>query len=317
MKKSVFLFFVWVLLISVLVGCNQPSTNPSTDAGENTYDPTPFVALTNPGEGESQGQIVGTLVNDSDVDLAVGGIFILTQGTTTVGTGQMGSATVGKHSSAALIFDISHLVLADGEYTFNITYSWINGTGTTSSKDISMNYTLARASVDGPGPNRDVTVTPIGDLTESEGDELAQYLFETYIPYCFGIFENTAELSSSTLWPSIYALNAAVDGDTSETTLTKTDAIKKAARYFPGANFVPEEIRMFNKLTQTFQPAPAPEQNYTFLSYEINGEQITVYYEDIPEDVDQTPGQYATTLVNCSEEGYFSFISTTRISAVG
>ena len=318
MKKTGIVFLLVLCLSLFLAACSE--TDPVTDTDSSVtqpYDPTPFIALLNPADGESQGQIVATLQNESHSDLTVGGIFTVTQGSSTVGTGQIASGEVKNHSSASLIFDISHLTLADGEYTFTTAYSWKNEAGTLSMRDISVSYTLSRASVDGPAENRDVTVTPIAQLTESEGDALAEYLFTYYIPNCFDIFESTAELSSATLWPSIYALNQGVDQDTSEQTLTRADAVAKAYRYYPGATFVPEDIRMFDKSTQTFRPAPPEVRPYTFLSYEIKGDTITVYYQEIPEDEDQTPGQYATTLKNSTESGYFSFVSTLRVGAVG
>lgn len=318
MKKSILLLSAVLLLFCFLTACNPPATPVDTNTEPTAYDPTPHITLGNPADGESQGIILGTLTNGSDVDLSVGGIFTVVQGNTTVGTGQMENITVARHEFKALRFDISHLSLPDGEYEFVTAYTWKNESGTLSSKDVSMTYVLSRSSVEGPPPaNRDVKTTPIAEMTESEGEELAQYLFERYVPNCFSIFESTSDLSSATLWPSIYALNGAVDEDVSDQTLTREDALKKVARYYPGATFVPEDIRMFNKTTQTFLPAPGQAQEYKFLSWEIKEDCITVYYEDIPEDKDQLPGQYATTLKNSEESGYFSFVSTLRVGIVG
>ncbi|MBO5222630.1 MAG: hypothetical protein J6C26_09990 [Clostridia bacterium] len=318
MKKSFFALLLVAALLLILAACTVEPTEESNPP-EEPYDPAPFLSLASPADGDSQGQIKCVLNNASTLDVSVGGIFVITAKGSTAGTGQLAKKTVAKNSRAELVLDISHLTLADGEYTFTVTASWTNSNGTVSSKDLSVNHTLARGSVD-PDPDltdRDVKTTPIADLTPTEQETLAQYLFEHYVPYCYGVFDSTADLSSASLWASIYALNGAVDGDASAATLTREDAMKKAARYYPGATFVPEDIRMFNKETQTFMPAPAQDQKYKLLSFEVKEDLIVIYYEDIPEDTDQAPGQYATTLKNSAESGYFSFVSTLRVGAVG
>ena len=61
---------------------------------------------------------------------------------------------------------------------------------------------------------------------------------------------------------------------------------------------------------------PISLQEYVFLSSERKGDAITVYYRDVPAD-DSEPSQYATTLKKSTENGYFSFVSTRRVGAVG
>lgn len=112
-------------------------------------------------------------------------------------------------------------------------------------------------------------------------------------------------------------LNSVVDEDTSDESRTLEAAQKKVARYYPGSNFKAEEVRLFDKSTQTFRPSPTQVQKYTYLSFEKKGDAITVFYQDIPEDTETEPSQYATTLKKSSESGYFSFVSTRRVGAVG
>ncbi|MBP3301411.1 MAG: hypothetical protein J6M34_07920 [Clostridia bacterium] len=169
---------------------------------------------------------------------------------------------------------------------------------------------------DGPAENRDVLTTPIAYMTDSEEAELAQYLFERYVPCCFGVFESVSDLTSTSLWTSVVALNETVDRAPAEEAGKLENVKAKIARYYPGSTFNPAEVRMFNEETQTFPAIPITLQEYVFLSSERQGDAITVYYRDVPAD-DSEPGQYATTLKKSTESGYFSFVSTRRVGAVG
>lgn len=169
---------------------------------------------------------------------------------------------------------------------------------------------------DAPTENRDVLTTPISYMTDAEEAELAQYLFQNYVPCCFGVFETPADLSATSLWTSVVALNETVDKLPAEDAGKLENVTAKIARYYPGCTFHPEEVRMFNKETQTFPAIPITLQEYVFLSSQRTGDSITVYYRDVPAD-DSEPNQYATTLKKSTENGYFSFTSTRRVGAVG
>ncbi len=159
----------------------------------------------------------------------------------------------------------------------------------------------------------------IADLTEKEQDELAEYLFETYIPCSYGIFADGSKISSPSVWSSVEALNRKLDGDTSAASRTLENVQKKVKIYFPDTDFNPEKVRVYDKETKTFAPSPADNFEYVLLSYEVKGGNITVYYEDKPDanDPEFVPEKYATTLKNSTAEGYFSFVSSVKTDAVG
>ena len=169
---------------------------------------------------------------------------------------------------------------------------------------------------DAPAENRDVLTTPIAYMTDSEEEELAQYLFANYVPCCFGVFESPADLTSTALWTSIAALNSVLDPNGGEEAGKLENVQKKIALFYPGSAFQPEEVRMFSQETQTFPAIPITLQEYVFLSSQRSGDTITIYYRDVPAD-DSEPNQYATTLKKSTENGYFSFVSTRRAGAVG
>jgi hypothetical protein len=150
---------------------------------------------------------------------------------------------------------------------------------------------------------------------------LCIFSFENYLPCSFGLYDSPEKITSASVWASIEALNSKIDGDTSEATRTLADATAKAARYYPNATFNPEEVRVYNKNTQTFMGVAMPVQplECILLSFEIKDGQITLYYEDKPDATDPEAEiiTYATTLKNSTEEGYFSFVSSVRTDAVG
>lgn len=310
------LFFLFILLVSA--GCSPTAENP-TDTSGDFYTPASFVTLSDVGISLPASSVSVVLTNGSDLDLSLGGTFTAVAGNTSlVYTGTVGAYRISAGSSATLNLKLTGMNLSAGTYTVTLPYTWIDADGKEKTDYATCTLTVVETPDVPflPPEDRDVTVTPIAELTESEGKKLAEYLFERYIPNCFGVFDSPAELTSSSVWASVYALNLALEGE-SEEHLTREDSLKKAARYYPGANFVPEDVRLFNKATGKFMAVPVQEQNYKFLSYEIHGDSVTVFYEEIPEDVDQTPGQYATTLKNSEETGFFTFVSTKRVGALG
>ena len=165
-----------------------------------------------------------------------------------------------------------------------------------------------------PEPH-DIMKTPPSQLTKSEQAALAQYLFENYIPCSYGIFSQVQDLSSATVWSSVEALNQMIDKDTSAESRKLKAVQAKVERYFPGAEFDAESVRLYDKETESFYESPFTPAKYVFLAYEVQGDRITVYYEDDPNGEDRA--QYATTLKQSTEEGYFSFVSSVRTGAVG
>ncbi len=166
---------------------------------------------------------------------------------------------------------------------------------------------------------RDILKTPISQLLKDEGKALADYLFEKYIPCSFGFFTDAKTLSSPSVWSSIEALNRTVDGDESEESRKLENVKRKVEIYYPETPFDPEKVRVYDAATQTFAPSPADTQQYEMISYEIRGDEITVYYQDKPEEgaSEEEVQQYATTLKNSPTEGYFSFVSSVKSGSVG
>jgi len=316
--KRLFPVLLILALLFTTAACTQEPQTGSTDSGA-AYDPTPYlsagdVSVILPAESASV-----PLNNGSDVNLSVGGNFTAVTGNLTY-TGVLGNYMVEKKTSAYLTLPLADLNLAAGTYTLSLPFAWVDGNGTPRTGAVSCRLTVQADTPDQPQPpaeDRDVTMTQIRELTESEEKKLADYLFDLYIPNCFGVFDSPKDLPSASVWASVYALNLAVEKDDSEQARSREDAVKKAARYYPEATFVPEDVRLFNKETGLFMAVPVQEQKYLFLSYEIREDTITVFYEEIPEDEDQTPGQYATTLKNSEERGFFTFVSTKRVGAVG
>lgn len=166
---------------------------------------------------------------------------------------------------------------------------------------------------------RNILKTPVSQLLNDEAKQLADYLFEKYIPCSFGFFTDAKNLSSPAVWSSVEALNRAVDGDESEASRKLENVRKKVAIYYPETNFDPEKVRVYDAATQTFAPSPADTQQYEMLSYEVKDNEITIYYQDKPEEgsSDEEVQQYATTLKNSPTEGYFSFVSSVKSGSVG
>ncbi len=168
--------------------------------------------------------------------------------------------------------------------------------------------------------NKDTFLTKdISDLTKAEEKDLAEYLFENYIPCSYGIFTDATSVSSPSVWSSVEALNRKIDGEESEESRKLENVLKKVKIYFPETEFDPEQVRVYNKKTKTFAPSPAANFEYEFISYEVKGDQITVRYKDKPDvnDPESEPVEYATTLKQSPAEGYFAFVSSVKTNAVG
>ncbi len=170
-----------------------------------------------------------------------------------------------------------------------------------------------------PTKPRDILKTPISQLLQDEQKALADYLFEKYIPCSFGLFSDAKDLSSPSVWSSVEALNRAVDGDESEDSRKLENVLKKIEIYYPETPFDPTKVRVYDEATQAFAPSPADTQQYEMLSYEVKEDQITIYYQNKPDenDPDADVQQYATTLKNSKTNGYFSFVSSVKSGAVG
>ncbi len=168
-------------------------------------------------------------------------------------------------------------------------------------------------------PPRDILKLPIGQLEDGEQKQLADYLFEKYIPCSYGIFSDAKDLSSPSVWSSVEALNRKVDGDESEASRTLENVLKKVKIYYPQTPFDPLKVRVYDQTTKTFAPSPADTAEYVMLSYEVKGNEITIHYENKPDpgDPDGERRQYATTLTNSATAGYFTFLSSVRSGAVG
>ena len=171
------------------------------------------------------------------------------------------------------------------------------------------------SDVTDPEPH-DILKTPISQLTADEQKDLANYLFEKYIPCSFGIFTDASKLSSPSVWSSVEALNRAVDGDESEESRTLDKVLKKVKIYYPDTPFDPTQVRVFDAATKTFAPSPANPQNYEMLSFEVKGDTITIHYQDSA-DSEFEILKYATTLKNSTTKGYFTFVSSVTEGAVG
>lgn len=321
--------FLCFLLIALLtVGLCSCTVNPPSGPSDTKYDPAAYVYFFNdetrpsfPADTES---VTATLHNDSTVSVRTAAAFtVKTQGTPaqTAGNGVTESTVIESGTTEELRFDLSKMNLQEEtSYELTLSCNWTDADGTTKSFDISyFFFCSAPGDVDPVVPPHDLMKTPISDLTQEEQKELAEYLFENYIPCSFGIFDDVKDLSSPSIWSSVEALNRRIDQDESDQSRTLAEVLKKVAVYFPDATFHPEKVRVYDKATQTFYASPASTEKYVFLSYEVKDGQITIHYEDQPDenDPEADPMQYATTLKNSSAEGYFAFVSSVRTGAVG
>ena len=320
-------FFSLLLLAALAVTLCACSGNrgSATDDPQDFYDPSLFISFPDSGKirlTDGTDDVTVLLSNGSDTDISVGGSFTVTDQNGTVGTGTVDLKTVKKDSGELFHFDFAHLDLKAGTYTVTVSYTWLTEGGTVQTNQVSFAFTRTvnedpDPTPDPEDPQRDVKTTPIASLTQAERDTLAQYLFKHYIPCCYGIFSSPSELSSSSIWISVETLNSVIDRDVSAESHALNAVNEKVKIYYPEADFRAEDVRLYDKKTETFRTSPIELQEYKYLSYEVNGGRITVYYEDVPEDEDADPGRYATTLKNSTVEGYFSFVSTVRVGAVG
>ncbi len=194
----------------------------------------------------------------------------------------------------------------------------------TTDTDVNANSSaVTNTESDDPQPDptkpRDILNTPISQLLQDEQKSLAEYLFEKYIPCSFGLFTDAKDLSSPAVWSSIEALNRTVDGDESEDSRKLENVLKKIEIYYPNTEFDPAKVRVYDATTQTFAPSPADMQAYEMISYEVKDDQITIFYQNKPDenDPDADTQQYATTLKNSKTNGYFSFVASVKSGAVG
>lgn len=300
---------------------------PSTDNSDSFYDASFFVSFPDTENlvlSAEDSTLTVTLSNGSEAEITTDGEFVLAAGNQTHGTATVSPVTLAPKETKRITFDLSPLSVEGGNYTLTLGYTWKSqGSVYRGQALVTFRKEAAAAPSPNPEPNpdpdeeRDVTKTPIASLNEKEQKALADYLFQTYIPCNFGVYTATDELTSASLWASVEALNRAVDGDTSEESRTLQAVTEKVSLYFPNAAFVPEDVRLYDKTTQTFKASPAQKRTFTDMTFEVSGDTITLYYRSVPQYEGEEAGQYATTLKNSTENGYFSFVSTLRTDAVG
>lgn len=315
-------FFAILLILSLAIGvcaCSQP---PDTDtSGSSEYDPTMHVTFLDAQSlflSADQTDAVLHLSNGSDVDITAVS-FAVTGDAGKIATAPL-NVPVAQKRSEAVTFDFSSMNLTDGTYSVDLSYTWLSQGGELRTGTVGFRFIKLRATDPNDGedePDRDVTKTPIAELTEEETETLAQHLFDKYVPCTFGIFNSPDQLSSASIWASIEFLNSVVDSDTSAKSRTLADVKAKVARYYPDAEFDETSVRLYQKDTRVFLASPIVLQEYTYLSCAVEGEIITVFYENVPEDKEEEPSQYATSFKNSADEGYFAFVSTVRVGAVG
>lgn len=324
--KQRFLCFLLIALLAIsLCACNKDPSTGSTDEG---YDPTPYVYFFNsdkvPSISSENTSVSASLHNNSSVPILTGSQFTVSDAASTrIGTGVAESTVVESGTAAEISFNLSGISLPETTTcTVSLPCTWTAEDGT--KKTFEVLYYFFRqpeqsTEVQPPVTGRDILKTPISDLTADEQEQLAEYLFENYIPCSYGIFSDIKDLSSPSVWSSVEALNRVIDKDESNRSRTLDEVLKKVEIYYPDADFDPEKVRVYDKATKTFYASPAAEEEYVFLSYEVKDGQITIHYEDRPDenDLDTEPIKYATTLKNSATEGYFSFVSSVHTGAVG
>lgn len=322
MKKRIFCFLLLGILGLSLCAC-APDT-PSTDDPVPFYDASFFVSFpdtANLSLSPEDASLTVTLSNGSETEITTDGEFVLAGNNQSYGTAAVSSVTLAPKETQKITFDLSPLSPGAGTYTLTLGYTW-KSQGSVYRGQALVTFRKEAATVTPeptPDPNeeRDVTKTPIASLNEKEQKALADYLFEAYIPCNFGVYATTEDLTSASLWASVEALNRTVDKDTSEQSRTLQAVTEKVSLYFPNATFVPEDVRLYDRTTQTFKASPAQKRSFTDLTFEVSGDTITLYYRSVPQYEGEEAGQYATTLKNSTESGYFSFVSTLRTDAVG
>ena len=315
-----------VLILAALSACTpaDPATNTGSDDAPD-YDPLPFIRLEQTYETEvtsKEGSLVVPFKNNSTCTVITGDTYSIPLNDAVAKTGSVKSYNSLAGTGLNLSLGLTDAQWAEGknQYLVSVPYTAILSDGSRVSGVATCTVTVNH-EVAPPPPPQDILKTPIGELNAEKQQELAQYLFENYLPCSFGLYDSPEKITSASIWASIEALNSKIDGDTSEATRTLADATAKATRYYPNATFNPEEVRVYNKNTQTFMGVAMPVQplECILLSFEVKDGQITLYYEDKPDATDPEAEiiTYATTLKNSTEEGYFSFVSSVRTDAVG
>lgn len=306
-----------VFLLSLL-GCNPSAETSDTEIPPQIY----FLAADRlPTVTDTDESVRATLSNPSAVAVTVSGSFsvFVEDGdlSLNLATGQCSRITVPAGESSEIPFPLRGVTLVSGKIhriELTCTYATRNG----EEKTCTASYFFRCTEKQATDPPRDVLSTPICDLTESERDELAQYLFTVYIPCSFGLFASVETLSSATLWSSVEALNKLTDGDVSPQSHTKDAVEKRVALFFPGSNFSPEAVRTYDAQTQTFLTSDVTVGEYEYLSYSVQGDTIAIIYRDLPDPADgQEPPTYRTVLKNAETDGYFAFVSSQRVDAEG
>ncbi len=323
LKKRFLCFLIFIALGLGLCACS-PAEQPPTDDPGNFYDPSFYISFPdteNITVAADQSTLTVTLSNGSETEITTDSQFILATGTETYGSGSVESTTLPARSAKKITFALSALSLPAGSYTLTLGYSWQDNTSTYKGQAIltfTKEETPSPPTEDpSPAPQQDIKTTPIKDLNEAEQQALADYLFEHYIPGNFGVYTSPKDLSSASVWASVEALNRIVSGDTSEDSRTLSAVLEKVSTYYPEAPFDPTQVRLYDASTQTFAASPFQKRTFTYLSHQVTGNTITLYYQSVPEHEGEEAGQFATTLKNSTVKGYFSFVSTLRVDAVG
>lgn len=320
MKRCFPILILFLSAVLLLSSCADPAAT-----GEGT-DPTPWISFLS--EDRLQQiepgavSVTATLNNQSGVAVTTGDhfeVYAEENGVSTfLGKGSTERVTLSPKTTQQIAFPLSGISLLPGKtcrLTVPCTYSGAGG----EEKEHELSFFFFCRENEPVSVPRDLLSTPISDLTEEECAQLAQYLFETYIPCSYGLFSSVQELSSRTLWSSLEALNQTVDGDTSTGAHALSTVRKRLEIYYPGAAFDPTEVRTYDPETETFLPSQITvEQDYIFRSYTVQDGIITICYSDRPDAASsEEPLQYRTALKNASVPGYFSFVSSQRDGAVG
>ena len=322
MKRNIAFLLLLIFTTSLFYGC---TTGESVSDG---YDPLPYVYFFTPDKertvSSSAETISATLNNLSENNVTTGASFFVFRDedgyADTIYEGKAERFVLSPGTEKEITFSLRGAALESGNnyrITLNVSYTAAGGDEIQGAVSFFFRC-IDSGSAENPNVPRDILTAPVNTLTESEQKQLAQYLFEVYIPCSYGIFEDVSGLSSPSLWSSVEALNAAVDHDTSAASHTLKAVQEKVNVYYPGASFDPAKVRTYDPETETFlSSGQIVSEEYVFLSYTVEGNAISVLYEDIPDVDGEEPLRYRTTLTNSETEGYFSFLSSVRIGAIG
>lgn len=318
MKKK----WIACLLLACLLlgGCTPDGPNPTDTDDEitdtNTDSGTDSTTLpaektvyfsNNTVTAERGGEFQITLINDTDQEFLTESSFHLTdKNGVEKGQGQIESVTVPAEKQATLTFSLAGILPEAGEYVVHLT-----GAGSMGVISLQLNLTVTAP--------RDIQTLPLEELTAEEVRQLGEYLCATYVTCSFGLFDSTAQLSSNSIWNTIQYLNLVLYNDTSDQTRTREDSMAKAALFFEGAEFRPEDVRLYDEETQTFRlPEPlSVDWSYMFLDARVENGQIIISYQDAPDPNDPDSGNKYETVLKKNTQGSFTFVSSKRTTPVG